>query len=299
MKKTIIPKDFSNIQIPNLLLVVVLILNSCGSPQLKENKPVLSVSILPQKYIVEKICGDQFTIQVLIPPGESPATYDPSPQQMMQLSKSRIYFLIGYIGFEKTWIRDLRKNNPEITFFNTSKGLALENIEDRNGDHSHGNIEPHIWMSPLNVKIIAHNVYDFIASVYPEKEEFYKKNLDLFNEELDTLHTHISNELMHLSTNKFIIYHPALTYFARDYNLIQIPIEKDGKEPTSRYMRTIIDLATKNNIKAILVQKQFDQQEASTIEQEINGKVITIDPLDYQWRQQMMYITMQLKSILK
>ncbi len=140
---------------------------------------------------------------------------------------------------------------------------------------------------------------DFLTPIYPENEGTYRNNLQLFNKELDALHKQISIDLMDISTNEFIIYHPALTYYARDYNLVQIPIEKEGKEPSSRYMKTIIDRAKANKIKAILVQQQFDQQEARTIEQEINGKVIIIDPLDYHWTQQMLYITRELKLILE
>ena len=281
------------------LMILVLSINGCGSNKKGPDKPMISVSILPQKYFLEKISGNQFYIQVMIPPGESPATYDPTPEQMISLSKSTAYFLIGDLQFEKSWILDTRQQYPSIEFINTSKGLQLEHTDHDGHDHQHSGVDPHTWMTPANVKVIAATMAGSLAKIYPEKEKAYQQNLFLFNNELDSLHRFIEQELQGLRSNEFIIYHPALTYYARDYHLIQVPIENEGKEPSAKYMKTLIDRARAGNIRAILVQQQFNQEEARTIEKQIGGKIIVIDPLAEQWKDQMIYITNELKSVLK
>jgi zinc transport system substrate-binding protein len=154
-------------------------------------------------------------------------------------------------------------------------------------------------MSVENVKRIAANMTELLTEKYPMSAEEYNTNLGLFNTELDSLHVAISKAMQDLKSREFIIYHPALTYFARDYGLVQVPIEQEGKEPSARYLKTLIDQAKTNGIKAILVQKQFNQQEAKTIENQIDGKLISIDPLAENWMDQMLYITVELNTVLR
>lgn len=282
-----------------MLFMASIMLSGCGAPHAESERPVLTVSILPQKYFAEKISGNQFTIQVMIPPGQSPATYDPTPEQMINLSRSTIYFMIGHIEFEKTWIRDLTGDYPETRFIDTSEGIEFEHFEHEGRDHSHHGVEPHVWMSPLNVKLIARNMAASLSLIYPGNKDMYSENLAKFEEELDSLHQFISRELKDLDQREFIIYHPALSYYARDYGLVQIPIEDEGKEPSARYMKTLVDRAKSMNIRAVLVQQQFNQEEAKTLVREINGNLILIDPLDPGWSEQMKKITLALKSTLQ
>ncbi len=282
-----------------LLAALTMLMIGCGPKSEALDKPVITVSILPQKYFLEKLTGDQFSIRVMIPPGESPATYDPTSEQMVQLSRSAIYFKIGHIGFEKTWIKELEEDYPRIDFFDASRGISFEHSDHSGHDHDHRGIDPHVWMSVENVKQIANNMTEFLAGKYPEKAETYRINLSLFSAELDSLHHEISIALQDLNSREFIIYHPALTYYARDYGLIQIPIEQEGKEPSARYMKTLIDQAKANGIKAVLVQKQFNQEEAKTIEKQIDGRLIGIDPLAENWMEQMRSITVELNTVLR
>ncbi len=281
-----------------VLFIAGILVSGCTQNNRRTEKPILTVSILPQKFFVEKIAGDQFKVNVMIPPGESPATYDPTPQQMAELIKSEIYFRIGYIEFEKTWIREFETEHGEVRFFDTSRGVDLLTSEFEHGDHTHIGVEPHIWMSVINVKQIAENMTDDLESLYPENEQFYNDNLKAFHKELDSVHAINLSAFENIELRQFIIYHPALTYYAKDYDLVQIPLEREGKEPGVSYMKTVIQQAIENNTRAILVQKQFNQEEARVIEKEISGKIILIDPLDYSWDKQMNHIRTELISIL-
>lgn len=153
-------------------------------------------------------------------------------------------------------------------------------------------------MSPRNVKIIARNIFQALIETDEKNESFYKSNYNMFISEVEALDKSITNAMENLTSRKFIIYHPALTYFAADYGLEQIPIELEGKNPSPLHIKQITDLALKENIKAILVQEQFDKSKAETISKEINGEVIMIDPLDYNWPNQLLEISHKLSQAL-
>lgn len=283
-------------RLPAFVLICSTLLLSCTHGDKKFEKPVVTVSILPQKYFLEKLCGDALNIQVMIPPGESPATYDPSPRQMVALNESDIYFLTGQLVFENSWIREIIPQYEGTEFWDTSIGIEHIKAETSHGDHVHGTVDPHIWMSPENAGIMCQNMAKKLQKTYPDLSNLLDKNLKDLLDELESLDSMISNELAGISQRKFIIYHPALTYFARDYELTQISIEQDGKEPSSRYMKEVIDKAREYNIRVIFIQRQFNQQEANTVKNEIKGQVVVIDPLEYHWKEQLELIARTLKS---
>ncbi|MCB2220540.1 MAG: zinc ABC transporter substrate-binding protein [Bacteroidetes bacterium] len=282
-----------------LFTLLLFIVGSCKNNEQTSEKPLITVSILPQKFFVEKIAGDQFAVEVMIPPGASPASYEPTPNQIINLNASDLYLEIGYIAFEINWINKLQAEHPEVQFIDTSKGVVLmeNNNEDGHG-HDHGPVEPHIWTSPKNVRIIASNMASALSKKDPSQQELYQKNLEKFLLEIDSADRVIQELLQKIENRSFIIYHPALTYFARDYNLVQIPLEFEGKEPSVKYIQHVIDLAKANNTRVILVQAQFNQDEAITLEKEISGKIIPIDPLAYDWTREMIHIATQLSENL-
>lgn len=274
------------------LAVLFFLLNACTN-KTDHSKAVISVSILPQKYFVEQIAGDHFDINVLIPPGASPASYDPTPSQIVELANSQIYFKIGYIEFEKNWLDKISGEYPQLNIIDNSAGLDLiENQEyDQDHGHHHGFIEPHTWMSPENVKVIAKSIYEALLKFDKQNESFYTENYNRFILEIESLNLNISKQLQGIPSRSFIIYHPALTYFAKSYKLQQLPIEIEGKNPSAYHIKQIIDTAISQNIQIVFIQKQFDQEKAKIIASEINGRVIPIDPLDYNWPDQLLTIT--------
>ncbi len=268
--------------------LIALLFIACSTSN-KKLKPIISVSILPQKYFVEKIAGDHFEINVLIPPGASPATYDPTPGQIIELAKSMMYFKIGHIEFEKNWLDKISLEYPQLNIIDNSIGLELikNQYHDQDHGHQHGFIEPHTWMSPENVRIMVSSIYEAILILDKKNESFYTKNYRQFLSEIDALDQELSTRLKNIKSRSFIIYHPALTYFAEAYNLNQISIETEGKSPSAFHIKEIIDLAKSSDIKIVFIQKQFDQEKAKTIASEIGGYVIGIDPLDYNWDSQL------------
>jgi len=281
------------------ILLFAVLFTSCSNVETnKTNEKVnLIVSILPQKYFVEKIAGDHFNVSVMIPPGASPVTYEPTPRQMKALSKSSVYFQIGHIEFEKSWMKKLIAVNPEIKLVDISQTTNLIETDDSRdhghlhaGHHHHG-VDPHIWTSPKEVKKQVQIIYESLIIEEPKLKDEFEKNYNSFIEEIDSLDQYISNELEQFKGRKFLIFHPALSYIARDYGLQQISIEIDGKEPTPANIQKIIDTAKKENIKIVFVQKQFSIHNAEVIANEIGGKVVRIDPLDFNWEKSIRLIT--------
>ena len=284
-------------RVNSVILFVLVLVIGCRTNNNINDKPVITVSILPQRYLLEKITGDRYEINVMIPPGANPATYDPSPGQMQQLSKSKAYFMIGHLVFENVWIKKIASVNKSMPVFDLSSNIEL--IHD---EHQHSNkvrkrinTDPHIWLSPKAVKIICHNIYTALKEIIPSDSLIYKQNCYNFLVELDSIDREIKKSLSELDSRIFFIYHPALTYFARDYELHQIPVEQEGKSPSPFHLRQLIKLAEKENIKTIFIQEQFDIENAEVLANEIDGKVVKINPLDEDLLNQMMYITSQLQ----
>ena len=284
---------------PGILFVLVSII-SCRTNRDIEHKPVITVSILPQKYLLEQIVDDRYKINVMIPPGVSPATYDPTPGQLKQLSKSLAYLRIGHIGFENTWMEKIASINKSMLLFDLSSG-----IEYINNDHHHAkneddycNIDPHIWISPKEVKIICFNIYVALKILDPTDSLFYEQNYHNFIAVLDSIDREINKSLSVLKRRKFFIYHPALTYFARDYQLEQVAIENEGKAPSPVHMKRLINLAKEENIRTIFIQEQFDIENAQILAKEIEGNIIRINPLDENLQNQILYISNQLQKAL-
>jgi zinc transport system substrate-binding protein len=274
-------------------LVLISLLISCQPKGGSGEKPVLSVSILPQQYFVEQLAGELVEVNVLIPPGASPATYEPTISQLGKLEQSELYLRIGHIGFELSWMDKITSVNPEMKIVDLSRGAELiyeeEGHENHHG-HSHGGTDPHLWLSVDNARIISQNLHQALLLMFPDHEEELKLRLTNFNASLDSLQQNIRDRLDGLEERSFIIYHPALTYFSREYHLHQYSLEIEGKSPSPAHLREITDLALENNISLILIQDQFDRTNAEVLAKEIGAEILAFDPLDPNWMEQMLYI---------
>jgi zinc transport system substrate-binding protein len=229
------------------------------------------VSIVPQRYFVERIGGNKVYVSMMIPPGFSPATYEPKPSQMEELSATQAYIRIR-VPSEEAWMERVAAANRSMLIVDQSEGI--ERI---------GGTDPHIWLSPELVKIQAQKIYDGLVEIDPGNESYYEANHDAFLADLDELDTGIQEALSGLESRKFMVFHPAWSYFARDYELEMIPVQIEGTEPSAVEMAELIRTAQENNIKVIFAQPEFSTQSAETIAEEIGGEVLLISPLAPDW----------------
>ena len=280
-----------------LTLVLFLIL-SCNS--ISDNTPTVSVTIEPQRYFVEKIVGDKFKVNTIVPAGTSPETYDPTPSQMIALGKSALYFKVGFLGFENAWGKNLKVNNVEVDIINSSNNIKLINENDDNtieigehhdhAGHHHDGADPHTWSSPKSALIMAENMLNALIVADVENQKYYRDNFKLLETEIIETDRRITELLENASVKSFIIYHPALGYFARDYNLTQYSIELDGKNPSPKQLKEMIDYANALGIKTIFVQKGFDIKNAESLANQVKASIHSIDPLSYNWSEEMIRI---------
>lgn len=284
-----------------ITILSFLLLMACADKQTDER--VVTVTIEPQRYFAEKIAGDKFRINCVVPAGQSPETYDPTPRQMIEVGKSLAYLQIGYIGFEQAWMKNIRENNPDLKFFDTSEGMDLltdtEEAHDHHHDgedngehhhHHHGGVDPHIWSSISGAKAIAWNTLNAFLALDPDNTEYFWQNYNKLVDEIDRTEADIKQLLDPLTDRTFIIYHPALTYFAHEFNLTQLCIEMDGKEPSPAQLKTLVETARANNAHVVFIQQEFDQKNAELIAKETGCKLTVINPLDYHWAKEMIHI---------
>ena len=279
-----------------IYILTLFILSACGNTTQKSEKPILTVTLEPLRYFTEAIAGDNYEVVSMVPKGSSPESYDPTPQQLVNLSKSQAYFRIGYIGFEQAWMKKLEANCPNMKVYNTSKGIDLIREKGHwHGDHFHeGGVEPHVWNSTQNALIIADNIYQALCELDSTHQEDYQKRLDVLKQTIRQTDANVRT-LLENADSTFLIYHPALSYFARDYGLKQVSIEEGGKEPSPAQLKALIETCRNENVHTIFVQQEFDQRNAQLIANELGVNIVSINPLSYDWVKEMIRIAEALK----
>ena len=256
------------------------------------------VSILPQKYFVERIGGKEVNVEVMVKSGESPATFNPNPKKMSRLSQARLYFSIG-VPFETIWIDRIQSIHPGLKIIPLHEQIDKATAHKLDTRHSHGKTDPHIWTSPAKVKTIASKIKETLARNLPQKAEYFEKNLKSFSNDLDVLDKNIRSVLAKSDNRRFMVFHPAWSYFARDYGLEQISIEHDGKEPGARSMHKTIEKAKNLGIKVIFVQKQFSLSIAENIAKVIGATVHEMDPLAENYLENMQRTAIAISGALR
>jgi len=255
-----------------VLLVLLVLPLVFPVPAQAAEKIKVSVSVPPQAYFVERIGGDKVEVQVMLPGHSDHDSYEPTPQQLIRLAKAQVYVRVGVPGFSfETRHVDPALAKKKITTINISEGVRL--LDD----------DPHIWVAPSAVRQAGLNIYKGLSTFDPGNSSYYKRNLDSFLRDIESLDKEIKALLKGKEGGTFLIYHPALAYFAAEYGLRQVSIEAEGKSPSAAHIRNVIDLARSKGIKKILIQKGFDSKNARTIAAEIGGSLEEIDPLDRNW----------------
>ena len=277
------------------LIILCVILAGCkGTPQKQADsgkassteKPAVTVTVTvtisPYKYFVDQIAKGKVDVNVMVSNGNNPETYEPYAQQMMELSKSALYLKVGSIGFEQTWMKKLQDNAPDMKVIDTSVGIKPAKTPG-------GNIDPHVWMSCSNARIIASNILKALCELEPKNKAFFEKNylslLKIIDKRDSTIREGFKNHPE--MVRKFVIYHPILTYFARDYQLEQLAIEEEGREPSASQLKSLIERARKEKIKFCLIQAEFANRNTTTFINESHTKPMNINPLQDDWNRAM------------
>jgi len=253
-----------------MLLPVVLICGCVSQKDASSSQIHVVTTIAPLKEFIESVGGDKVQIIVMVPPGAEPHTFEPTPSQMRELANADLYVMNG-AGLE-FWMDRLIQGNKKMVVLDSSKGIDL--IQE-----SEGEMDPHIWLSLCNAAVQVENIYAGLIEVDPADKDYYLKNKEDYLQKLQFLDAELNQSFAQKDRKIFIVHHPAWTYFARDYNLDQMPLMENDKEPGPKYLGEVIDLARKNNITTLFVEPEFNPKSAEAIAREINASIVDLDPL--------------------
>lgn len=274
-------KQFMILALVCLAAIAAMILISCGNSV--QEKRMITVSILPQKFMLKKIVGDRFEISCMLNEGNNPEAYEPSMTHLMNIEHSVAYFCIGYIGFEDAIVGKAHVNNPNLKIFNTSKGVEVIRGTHISPEGEHNEADPHLWTSVANAIKISQNMLAAVVELDPDNADEYTRNFNAFKSELDSLDSRIKSQLAGKQGSAFLVWHPSLSYFARDYGLRQVSLEYEGKEIPIDKLKQNIDAARESGAHVLFVQREFDSRQAETIGEELGVKMVKINPMSYNW----------------
>ena len=261
-----------------LVLMPLVYLFSAGSTEdSSEDKPAVAVSILPQKYFVERIAGDTVNVLVLVLPGKSPATYEPTPDQIKLLSGAKVLFTIG-VPFERAFIPKIESTLKDLIIVDTSQGIDKMDMAGM-ASRDKSTKDPHIWMSPPLVKKQAATMLKTLVQIFPEQKEFFENNYGTFIDDLDRIDSELKTSLAPLKGSTLFVYHPSFGYFARRYGLKQKAVETGGKAPGPKSLNKLVEEIKAEGVKVIFVQPEFQQHSVDVIAAATGTSVIPIDPL--------------------
>ncbi len=253
------------------------------------------VSILPQKFLVERIGGDVVHVSVMVKPGQSPETFEPSPKLMSLYANSNVYFTIG-LPFEQVWIKRVASLNHAASIVHTEVS-SLHEPTPTQGGHGH-EFDPHTWLSPSLFLQQGELVLAELIRLSPQNKARFTANYQTLFNEVGQLHHELQTLFTALDKHAFITFHPAFSYFAKQYGLTQLAIEVAGKEPSAKQIAQIISSIKGKNVRYILIEKQFNQVIAKTIAQSIHAQLLVLDPLAFDYLANMRDIAYKINKAL-
>ncbi|MDH3349285.1 MAG: zinc ABC transporter substrate-binding protein [Desulfobulbaceae bacterium] len=286
-----------------VLILIYFVVNPTFSQGAEQERLSVFVSILPEVYFVNKIGGDRVSVHALVRPGQSPATYGPTPKQMALLAKAHVYFRIG-VGFENSLVSKLRRTNEKLVIVDLRDGISLLEMEQHGANvedgHNHEEeLDPHVWLDPMLVKLQAEVIKNTLSEFDPSNSTFYETNYKVFVEQLNKLDRQLRQTMAPLVGRTIYVFHPAYGYFCHAYGLKQKSVTINGKEPGAKHLVSLIKSARSEGVKVIFVQPQFSRKAARSIARAIDGVVVALDPLAKDYLENMESMAVRIRHSLE
>lgn len=277
-----------------IVFSIICVFCSCTT-RTSDSRVVLAVSIEPLRYVVEAIVGEKYQVLTIMPSGASPETYEPTPRQMADLAKASMVFRAGSLGFEQTKLPALLQTMPHVQLIDLDKGIAplAPNDHSQKDEES---IDPHIWMSPANLIVMARNACASLCRADSTNATYFRSQLSIFEKKMKQLDVQIRRELSSDSQHAFLIYHPALGYYAHQYHLEQLAVEHDGKDPSAVYLQHLAERGRLLGVTTVFISQEHSGTAARRLAEELQAHVIEINPLHYDVPAQLLLITQSLKN---
>lgn len=265
------------------ILIILFGLVGCRKNAVTD-KPIVTVSIEPQRWVAERLVGDKMEVRSLLGRGGNPESYEPAFSHLASLERSRVYMTMGNLGFEDAILRKVSANNPDLRIVCTSDSINL--LHATHGDHDHG-ADPHVWSSAANMRVMARNMLRVLCETDPENAATYKRNFELLTAHIDSVNSACDSILAPVRGATFLVWHPSLSYFARDYGLTQLSVGAEGKEHSVSETKDLLERVRETGADVFLIQKDFDSSQAKTLAREL--RTVVIDPMNYEWDTEMLH----------
>ncbi len=286
-------------------LAAALLLSGCGevrdpsAGKPRDQRVGVCVSIPPIAYFTERIGGEHVEVTVLVRPGQSPETYDPTPRQIAQLSESRLFFAIG-LPFERRLSTKIEGMGTGTEVVNLNQGITLRTMASQPWEtvEQGAMADPHVWMSPRNAKHLAETICETLRKADPAHASLYEQNAAALTRDLEGLDSRIAALLTPFSGKRFYVYHPAFGYLADAYGIEQVAVEVQGKEPTSKELAELINQAKTDGAQVLLVQEQFPTRAAEAVAQAVGCHTVRVDPLAYDYLTNLEHIAQVIRMAL-
>lgn len=273
-----------------ITLLTAALLAACSGSG--EERPTLVVSVEPQRALLEEIVGDRFNVVTLLGKGANPETYDPTMRSRMVAENARAFFTTGTMPFEQRIAEAL---SPSVSVFDVSTGIEpvygthshshAHSAADTAAHHGHSASErdPHVWVSVRNARIMARNMFECAVALDSASKDYLAENYHRLDARLDSLDRAFAARLAKAPTRTFAIWHPSLSYFSRDYDLEQIAVGFENKEMSPRRITEIVSHAKADSVRVFFFQAEYDSRQAQTLNQQMGTRLVTINPLAYEW----------------
>ncbi|MGM9694097.1 MAG: metal ABC transporter solute-binding protein, Zn/Mn family [Alloprevotella sp.] len=275
--------------LPLLSLVLLAATWSSCSETPSDNRPTLTVSMEPLRFVTEAVAGDAYRVVSLMPKGASPETFDPTPRQLMELNSSQAVFMFGTMPFERSVLPRMTGSASGVALFEVAQDVKPLETSGHAHDSSSG-LDPHVWMSVRNLSLMAERVCNALCEVEPDSAEGFRRRLTQFQNEMTQLDETLSQQLKGLRHRAFLIYHPALGYFARDYALRQLPVELDGKEATAARLEQLVNAAKTDSVRVVFVSEEHPDRQAQRLAEMLQTPLVRINPLTADVKEELLRI---------
>lgn len=277
-------KIFSVISLISTLLVLSLVSSGCVTGGSKE-QPVVFVTVQPEKFFAERIAGDKFEVNCIVPSGVNPEMFRPSSTLSEELLECTAYLKLECLGYELEWMEKLLDHNPrKIKRYDTSEGVELLfGGNYKKGTGGDKMVDPHMWCSPKQALHIAENMFSVFVELDPRNEKYYKKRYDLLVQELKATDSYLTKMLEVSSAAAFVVYTPSLSYLARDYGVVQMCIEGEEQASTETILEQLTIASKELNVRAVFIQGDAADSHAKEVASALGCEVVAIDLLSYEW----------------
>lgn len=277
------------------LLLSLLFVSCTPTPRTQRGNSLhISTTISPTASLIESIGDSLVSVMTLLPQGNTPEHYEPTPQDMQALSESSAYLYVGGLGFEGAWLRSIQEINPQLKLVNLSEGFAPASCTAHSHEgHQHEVTtitDPHYWTGIRGIRHMARTTYEALCNLDSTHRQAFLSRYDSVCREIDQLETQVRKRLAQLTCKTFVIYHPSLTDFASEFDLEQLVIEHNGKEPSPQQLKKLIDKARARGVQVVFIQQEFSPHIAQSIARELGAREIAINPLGADWKAELLNI---------